>query len=88
MENKILSEISNTCENCRSRECCKEKECVLFRIEQIVIKQRKKKCLDRTLKENNQLKEVIDKAQEFIRNENYLNESEIDELSEILDSYR
>ena len=82
MENKILSEISNTCENCRSRECCLEKECVLFRIEQIVLKQRKK------TKENNRLKEVIDKAQEFIRDENYLNESEIDELSEILDSYR
>ena len=82
MENKILSEISNTCENCHSRECCSEKECVLFRIEQIVLKQRKK------TKENNRLKEVIDKAQEFIRDENYLNESEIDELSEILDSYR
>ncbi len=82
MENKIMLEICNFCEECSSRECCPEKECVLFRIEQIVIKQRKK------TKENNRLKDVIDKAQEFIRNENYLNESEIDELSEILDSYR
>jgi len=38
--------------------------------------------------ENYKLKEAIDKAQELIRNENSLNESEIDELSEILDSYR
>ena len=43
MENKIMLEICNFCEECASRECCPEKECVLFRIEQIVIKQRKKK---------------------------------------------
>ena len=39
-------------------------------------------------RENQQLKSVINKAQGFIREENSLNESEIDELSEILDSYR
>lgn len=38
--------------------------------------------------ENYKLKEAIDKAQELIRNENSLNETEIDELSEILDGYR
>ena len=41
-----------------------------------------------TQQERDKYKDVINKAQEFIRNENYLNESEIDELSEILDSYR
>ena len=43
MRDSILLEIFNTCEDCKARECCKEKECVLFRIEQIVIKRKKKK---------------------------------------------
>lgn len=43
MENKIMLEICNFCEECASRECCPEKECVLFRIEQILLKQRKRK---------------------------------------------
>ena len=43
MRDNILLEIFNTCEGCKCRECCKEKECVLFRIEQIVVKQEKKK---------------------------------------------
>lgn len=33
---KILTEITNYCENCPLREKCIEKECVLFRIEKIV----------------------------------------------------
>ena len=33
---KILSEITEFCENCPSHECCPEEECVLYRIEQIV----------------------------------------------------
>lgn len=38
------------------------------------------------LKEQNEkLKERISKAQDFIRNESYLNDSEIDELCEILE---
>ena len=37
---------------------------------------------------NKQLKNIIDKAQEFIRDENSLSESDIDYLSELLDSYR
>ena len=43
MKEKILNEISNHCENCRSRECCPEDECVLYRIEQIIIRRKKKK---------------------------------------------
>jgi predicted RNase H-like nuclease (RuvC/YqgF family) len=35
-----------------------------------------------------QLKNIIDKAQELIRDENSLSESDIDYLSELLDSYR
>lgn len=37
MKDKVMLEIANFCE------CCPEKECVLFRIEQILLKQRKKK---------------------------------------------
>lgn len=36
MEEKILTEISNECEKCKSHECCHEEDCVLYRIEQIV----------------------------------------------------
>lgn len=36
MEEKILLEITNHCEECPNRECCPEEECVLFRIEKIV----------------------------------------------------
>lgn len=32
----ILNEIMSFCEECSSRECCPEEECVLYRIEQIV----------------------------------------------------
>lgn len=37
MKEKILNETTKHCEKCPCRECCKEKECVLFRIEQIVL---------------------------------------------------
>ena len=37
MKDKVMLEIVNFCE------CCPEKECVLFRIEQIVIRRKKKK---------------------------------------------
>lgn len=36
MEDKILMEITNHCENCPKHECCPEEECILFRIEKIV----------------------------------------------------
>ena len=35
--------------------------------------------------QNEQLKERISKAQDFIRNKSYLNDAEIDELCEILE---
>ena len=39
----ILNEITTFCENeCSERECCIEEDCVLYRIEQLVIKGRKK----------------------------------------------
>lgn len=34
---RILNEIFSFCEECPSHECCPEDECVLFRIEQIVL---------------------------------------------------
>ena len=42
-ENKILLEITEFCKYCSSNLCCPEDECVLFRIEQIVVKNNKKK---------------------------------------------
>ena len=38
MEEEILNEITNFCEECASHECCLEDECILYRIEQIVLK--------------------------------------------------
>lgn len=43
MKNKILLEITKFCENCGSNCCCPEEECVLFRIEKIIVKQQKNK---------------------------------------------
>lgn len=37
MEDKILNEITSFCEECNSKDCCPESDCVLFRIEQIVL---------------------------------------------------
>ena len=39
MEETILTEITNACENCKSHECCPEEDCVLYRIEQIILNQ-------------------------------------------------
>jgi hypothetical protein len=36
MDDEILTEITNFCETCPSKDCCPEDECVLFRIEQLV----------------------------------------------------
>lgn len=38
MEEKILNETTSFCETCPKRQCCPENDCVLYRIEQIVIK--------------------------------------------------
>ena len=35
-EEKILTEISESCELCSRRENCLEEDCILFRIEQIL----------------------------------------------------
>lgn len=37
MKEKILNETTTFCESCQSRECCHEEECILWRIEQIVL---------------------------------------------------
>lgn len=37
MKEKILNEITESCDNCKVKDCCKEDECVLYRIEQIVL---------------------------------------------------
>ena len=36
MREEILNEITNFCEDCPSKDCCPEDECVLFRIEKVV----------------------------------------------------
>lgn len=41
-EEKILNEITTFCEECPNREKCLEKECVLFRIEQIALEREEK----------------------------------------------
>lgn len=43
MKEKILNETTKFCNTCPSKECCPENECVLYRIEQIVLKWNKKK---------------------------------------------
>lgn len=40
MKEKVLNETTTFCNECESKECCKEEECVLFRIEQIVLNQK------------------------------------------------
>lgn len=37
MNDEILTEITDFCSECSSKECCPKEECVLYRIEQIVI---------------------------------------------------
>ena len=41
MENEILNEITNFCNECASKECCPENECILYRIEQKVTNEKK-----------------------------------------------
>lgn len=41
MKEKILEEITKCCENCKSHECCPEEECAIYKIEQIIIKDKK-----------------------------------------------
>ena len=43
MEEKILNETTTYCETCPKRECCLEEDCILYRIEQILLKHEKKK---------------------------------------------
>lgn len=37
MEDKLLSEIHKFCENCERCLCCPEEDCILYRLEQIII---------------------------------------------------
>lgn len=43
MKNKILLEIAKFCENCSSNCCCPEDECILYRIEKILLEKKEKK---------------------------------------------
>jgi len=43
MIKKILLEIAKFCESCASHECCPEEDCVLFRIEKIILEKKEKK---------------------------------------------
>ena len=36
INNKILEEISNCCEDCKSHECCPEEKCAIFNIEKLI----------------------------------------------------
>ena len=51
MIENVLTEITNSCEECHCRECCLEEECVLYRIEQIVLNKNKIKIRKLTPKE-------------------------------------
>ena len=42
MDNKILEEITNFCEECPSHDCCPEDDCVLWRIEQLITNKKDK----------------------------------------------
>lgn len=41
MKEKILNETTTFCNECESKECCPEEECVLYRIEQIALSKKK-----------------------------------------------
>lgn len=41
MKDKILKEITTHCKECHVKECCPEHECVLYRIQELILK---KKC--------------------------------------------
>lgn len=43
MKDKILNETTTFCNECSSKECCREEDCVLFRIEQIVLEEKEEK---------------------------------------------
>lgn len=43
MNTKILKEITNFCRECSSHTCCPEEDCVLFRIEKLVVNNKNKK---------------------------------------------
>lgn len=43
MIEKILNEITSYCETCPKRERCPEEKCILYRIEQILLKSKKQK---------------------------------------------
>lgn len=38
---EIMNEITGFCEQCSSHECCPEEECVLWRIEQLIVGKKK-----------------------------------------------
>ena len=39
MKEDVLNETTSFCNECPRKECCPEEECVLFRIEQIILKE-------------------------------------------------
>ena len=43
LNTKILKEITNFCIECSSHTCCPEEDCVLFRIEKLVVNNKNKK---------------------------------------------
>ena len=55
MKTKILYEITNFCKECSSHNCCPEEDCVLFRIEKLVLKEKNNKKKRRKKRENNMM---------------------------------
>ncbi len=43
MQEKILNETTSFCNECLNKECCIKNECIIFRIEQIVLEEEKSK---------------------------------------------
>ena len=41
MKKKILNEVTSFCNECSSKECCPENECVLYRVEQVALNKKK-----------------------------------------------
>lgn len=43
LKNKIMLEIAKFCDTCGSHDCCPEDECILYRIEKLIINKNKKR---------------------------------------------
>lgn len=70
--NRILLEIANFCETCPSHELCPEEECVLYRIEKMILRG---KCMDINEIVNEYYNSVVD-LEKFLKYRNSLSEDD------------